>query len=250
MTGPGGFPQERVVEVSVCRMYSDGTDFDTMYDSFVFAEPMDLGKVSLDYLSDNYGITAEMLYVAPPEDIVVRELFDKLRDRECTSFDVNRTFGQFLCVEPWDLNGEVTFLPSISGRIPPEYAGDIKSAYDYVTPGNPMDVHGSTSMDLCLMSTSIMMRLRQSGYFRSEVPEEHAQIHDRVQYGQQEQQQIYYHRPDAEDGGDHARRDYEDVPEYEQQQASDEELVAQHVLAVHIEDPQAQEPEHPRDYSQ
>lgn len=164
-TGPKGFPQDRVVQVSVCRMHSDGTDFDTVYDSLVFADPMDLGKDSLDYLSDNYGITAEMLYVSPPEDVVVKELFDKLQDKECTSFNVNRTFGQFLCVEPWDLNGEITFLPSISGRIPPEYANDIKAAYDYVTPGNPMSVQGTNSMDQCLMSTSIMMKLRQSGYF-------------------------------------------------------------------------------------
>jgi hypothetical protein len=165
MTGPKGFPQDRVVEVSVCRMLSDGGDYDTVYDSFVFADPMDLGKDSLDYLQENHGITAEMLYVSPEEDVVVKELFSKLRDRECTSFNVNRTFGQFLCVEPWDLNGEVVFLPSISSRIPPEYAKDLKAAYDYVTPGNPMDVHGKTSMDLCLMSTSIMMRLRQTGYF-------------------------------------------------------------------------------------
>ncbi|MBQ7979921.1 MAG: hypothetical protein IJ248_09275 [Candidatus Methanomethylophilaceae archaeon] len=164
-TGPKGFPQDRVVQVSVCRMHRDGTDFDTVYDSLVFADPMDLGKDSLDYLSDNYGITAEMLYVSPPEDVVVKELFDKLQDKECTSFNVNRTFGQFLCVEPWDLNGEITFLPSISGRIPPEYAKDIKTAYDYVTPGNPMSVQGTNSMDQCLMSTSIMMKLRQSGYF-------------------------------------------------------------------------------------
>ena len=165
VTGPKGFPQDRVVEVSVCHMHSDGNDYDTIYDSFAFADPMDIGKDSLDYLSENYGISAEVLYVSPPVEVVVKELFSKLQDKECTSFNVNRTFGQFLCVEPWDLNGEVIFLPSISSRLPQEYANDLKAAYDYVTPGNPMDVHGTNSMDMCLMSTSIMMQLRRTGYF-------------------------------------------------------------------------------------
>ena len=164
-TGPNGFPMDRVIEVSVCRVLKDGSDYDTVYDSFVFTDPIDVGKDSLDYIQETYGITAETLYAAPDVDVIAKELLVKLKDKECTSFDVNRTFGQFLCVEPWDLNGEITFLPSINGRIPPEYAGSIKDAYDYVTPGNPMGVSAKTSMDLCLMSTSIMMKLRQTGFF-------------------------------------------------------------------------------------
>ena len=163
-TGPKGFPMDKVVEVAVCRMHRDGTDYDTVYESTVFSDPMDLGKDALDYILENSGITAEMLYASTPEDVVVKELTAKLRDTECTSFNVNRTFGQFLCVEPWDLNGELTLLPSISSRLPPEYSKDLKAAYDYASPGNPMKVEGSRAMDLCLMSTSIMMRLRQGGY--------------------------------------------------------------------------------------
>ena len=165
-SGPKGFPMDRVIEVAVCRMHRDGTDYDTVYDSYVFADPMDLGKASLDYIEENYGITAEALYSAPDEGTVAKELLGKLRDTECTSFNVNRTFGQFLCVEPWDLNGELSLFASISSRLPAEYTSTLKEAYDYVTPGNPMDVRGSTAMDRCLMSTSIMMRLRQTGYFR------------------------------------------------------------------------------------
>jgi len=165
-TGPKGFPMDRVIEVAVCRMHRDGNDFDTVYDSFVFADPMDIGKDALDYIQENYGVTAETLYAAPDVDIVSKELLMKLRDAECTSFDVNLTFGAFLCVEPWDLNGEVTLFTSISNRLPPEHSRTLKEAYDYVTPGNPMEVTGSTAMDRCLMSTSIMMKLRQTGYFR------------------------------------------------------------------------------------
>ncbi len=164
-TGPKGFPIDRVVQIAVCRMHKDGEDFDTIYDSFIFADPKDLGKDALDYLQDNYGITAETLYSAPSEEDVVNELHDKLKDTECTSFNVNLTFGKFLCVEPWDLNMELTMLPSISSRLPREYSNTLREAYDYVTPGNPMEVSGDNAMDRCLMSTSIMMKLRQTGYF-------------------------------------------------------------------------------------
>ncbi len=164
-TGPRGFPIDKVIEVAVCRMHRDGLDFDTYYHSFVYSDPVDLGKDALDYIEENYGITAETLYSAPDEESVVNELRNKLLDKECTSFDVNRTFGQFLCVEPWDLNGELSLFASISSRLPSEYSKTLKDAYDYVTPGNPMDIQGSTAMDQCLMSTSIMMRLRQTGYF-------------------------------------------------------------------------------------
>ncbi len=50
MSGPKGFSMDRVVEVAVCRMHKNGMDFDTVYDSFVYAEAMDLGKDSLDYI--------------------------------------------------------------------------------------------------------------------------------------------------------------------------------------------------------
>lgn len=167
VTGPKGFPMDRVVDVAVCRMHRDGQDFDTVYNSTVFADPMDIGKDSLDYIQENYGMTAEVLYASPEVGIVAKELLEKLRDTEATSFDVNRTFGQFLCVEPWDLNGELALFPSISSRLPPEHSSDLKDAYDYVTPGNPMQIEGKTAMDRCLMSTSIMMKLRQTGFFRS-----------------------------------------------------------------------------------
>jgi len=164
-TGERGFPQERTVEVAVCRMHADGTDFDTLYQSFVHADPMDIGKGALDYLLDNYGITADALYIAPDEEIVAKELLSKIKDKECTSFHVNRTFGQFLCFEPWDLTGEVYLFVSISSRLPAEVASDVVEAYQKMFPDNPMGVVGKTAMDRCLMSTAIMMRLRQNGLF-------------------------------------------------------------------------------------
>ena len=250
-TGPKGFPMDKVVEVSVCRMHRDGTDYDTIYDSFVGCDPMDLGKDALDFLNDNYGITAETLYAAPDEDVVVKELLAKLRDTECTSFDVNRTFGQFLCVEPWDLNGELTLLPSLSSRIPPEYRHSLKEAYDYVTPGNPMDVSGSTSMDLCLMSTSIMMRLRTTGFFRS-CPDGEMEIEYRIRQRYQEkydvQEQEAHCREVLEYRHYDVRRQAEKqkVAQPEEHESEQQHEVTERPVIVAVDLPDAQEAEQRR----
>jgi hypothetical protein len=251
-TGPRGFPMDRVVEVAVCRMHRDGTDFDTVYNSFVFADPMDLGKDSLDYLQENYGITAEVLYVAPEVEIVAKELHEKLYDTEATSFDVNRTFGQFLCVEPWDLNGELSLFPSISSRLPPEYSSTLQEAYDYVTPGNPMDVHGSTAMDRCLMSTSIMMRLRTTGFFRSGLPDGYVEPYQGDKDRDDESQDVQQKQADAQDrlqySADEAghQAEQQGVGRYEQDESDYEEDVSLYVPVVVVDHPQAEEAEESR----
>jgi len=181
-SGPQGYPMDRVVEISATRVLADGSDFDTVYDSFVFADPLDIGKDSLDYLDENYGIDPGTLYSAPDLGTVRREVLDKLKDKVCTSFNVGYTFGSYLCVEPWDFNGEMEFLPSIASRLPPEHSATLDDAYSYVSPGNPLGIQGKTSMDMCLMSTSIMMGLRRSGFFRSSVTKGYVESDERIQH--------------------------------------------------------------------
>ena len=59
VTGPKGAPKDRVAEVAVCRVLSDGSDFETVYNDSVALDPLDLGKEPLDYMEANYGITPE-----------------------------------------------------------------------------------------------------------------------------------------------------------------------------------------------
>ena len=161
-TGDKGFPYNKVVQIAICKMHKDGEDYDTIYDSFISVDPLDIGKEGLDHLQSHYGITAETLYAAPDEEYVIKEVFSKLSGTECTSFNVNHTFGKFLCVEPWDLNMELTMLPSISSRLDLEFSKDIQVAYEHYAPGNPMQITGRTAMDRCLMSLSLMMLLRRN----------------------------------------------------------------------------------------
>ena len=62
-TGPSGYPKDTVAEIAVCRVLSDGSDFETVYNDGIALDPKDLGKDPLDYMEENYGIVPEDLYV-------------------------------------------------------------------------------------------------------------------------------------------------------------------------------------------
>lgn len=171
-TGDNGMPKDTVAEVAVCKMFSDGSDFETTYYGRIALDPRDLGKDALDHLADVHGIGPEGLYMGDPEDTVVRGLQDAIFGKECTSFDVNLTFGRFLCFEPWDTTGELTLLPSYSVRLdrdirnPPEGELAIPYAYSKLCPDDPAGIgKGRTALDLAQMSASMMCILRRGGYF-------------------------------------------------------------------------------------
>ena len=171
-TGNDGMPKDTVAEVAVCRMFSDGSDFETVYYGRIALDPRDLGKESLDHLATVYGIEPEGLYMGDPEEMVVKGLQDAFFGKECTSFDVNFTFGRFLCFEPWDTTGELTLLPSYSVRLdrdlrnPPEGEYAIPYAYSRMCPDDPAGVgEGRTALDLAQMSASMMCVLRRNGFF-------------------------------------------------------------------------------------
>lgn len=170
-TGPKGMPSEAVAEIAVCRMLADGSDFDTILSETVSIDPLDLGKDSLDWLSSSYGINPEDLYAGEDRDVVVKRVQEALYGKECTSYNVNNVFGKYLCFEPWDCTGELTLLPSVSGRLPAELRGPaerehelIRLAYDSLCPGDPACVgKGSRAIQLAQMSASVMMALRTRG---------------------------------------------------------------------------------------
>ena len=171
-TGPRGMPNDTVAQVAVCRMYADGSDYDTVFEGHLALDPKDLGKDSLDFLESEYGITAEDLYAGDDPKTVVERFQSLVFGRECTSYDVKWTFGKFLCFEPWDTTRELTLLPSYSVRLdrsirePEEGKNPIRKAYEATCPGDPLSVGpGNGAFELAQMSAGVMMELRKAGYF-------------------------------------------------------------------------------------
>ncbi len=172
-TGPKGIPSDTVAQIGICRMLPDGSDFDTVYDATVLLDPKDLGKGSLDYLAECYGINPEDLYMGEEQKDVVKKVQRIIFGRECTSYNVGNVFGKFLNFEPWDCTRNLTLLPSISMRLDPDLKGPpemeyelVRKAYDTLCPGDPACVgEGRGAVDMARMAVSVLMRLRTQGWF-------------------------------------------------------------------------------------
>ena len=172
-TGPKGAPDDPVAEIAVCRMDGDGGDFDTVYSELIALDPRDLGKDSLDYLSDNFDIHPEELYGGLPVSTVSEQLSRIIFGKECTSYNIGNVFGKHLSFEPWDCARELTVLPSISVRLDKELRGPpeqehqlIRRAYDTLCPGDPACVgDGRRAIHLAQMAVSVLMVLRRDGWF-------------------------------------------------------------------------------------
>lgn len=170
-TGGRGCSQDAIVEMAICRVRSDGTSFETIYNDGIAVDPLDLGKDALDYMEVNYGIMPEELYSGSPQGRVVSDFQRMVFGNECTSFDVSQTFGKFLSFEPWDATGNLTILPSISARLPlgtydrtlpPSTV--IPSVYRSLCPDDPASVgEGRRALHLAQMSASILSVLRRNG---------------------------------------------------------------------------------------
>lgn len=175
-TGPAGYPADQVAEVAVCRI--EGTDFVTVYDDVVALDPLDLGKEPLDYMSEQYGIDVEDLYMGMPIDDVVSHVQDVLFGNECTSYDVGNVFGRYLSFEPWDATGNSELLPSLCARLPRELKGrpweehvKLREAYESLCPGDPADVgDGMHAGHLAQMASSVLLALREQGLYRASEP--------------------------------------------------------------------------------
>ncbi len=120
ITGPKGMPADTVAKVAVSRMLMDGSDFDTVYSGSIAIDPKNIGREGLDHLSGNYGIRPEELYSSEGIDEMVRRLQDAVFGKECTSYNVGNVFEEYLSFKSWDCTGNLTILPSISMRLPPE----------------------------------------------------------------------------------------------------------------------------------
>lgn len=172
-TGDSGFPKDTVAEIAVCRVLSDGSDFDSILSSTINLDPMDLGKDSLDHLDSHHGITTSDLYMGEDQALVVRDYQNLVFGKDCTSFDVNHTFGKYLAFEPWDSTRNLTLLPPIVSRVdrslrePTEDGRPVLcNVYEKLCPGDPAGVgKGFRALDMASMTASIVMVLRESGFY-------------------------------------------------------------------------------------
>lgn len=169
-TGVKGCPEDAVVQIGICGLNSDYSDFDSVYDATIELDPKNLGHDALDRIDSLYGISADSLYLGEDINDVCGEVRRILSGSECISFD-KTTFSRFLCFEPWDLNRSVTFMPAVSLMIPRiftecETPKLIDEVYSHLLEGDPAGV-GKNRSALCMaqMTSCIVMEMRRKGFY-------------------------------------------------------------------------------------
>lgn len=172
--GDKGYPDNIVVEVGVCKVDLDRMDFDSIYSDIIVLDPLNMGKTSLDWLTDTAGIDVRELYMGLPQEEVVSNVKKLLKGNEVACFDIGETFGRFLLFEPWDFTKEMTIMSSVSSRMPRNASpilktnlqGRIGYAYAKLCPDDPADVgDGRRALQLAQMTSEITIRLRKSGLY-------------------------------------------------------------------------------------
>lgn len=172
--GDKGYPDNIVVEVGVCKVDLDRMDFDSIYNDIILLNPVDMGKTSLDWLTDTAGIDVRELYLGTPQEEVVSNVKELLKGNEVACFDVGVTFGRFLLYEPWDFTKEITVMSSISSRIPSNASPIVKTnlqerigyAYSKLCPDDLANIgKGRRALHLAQMTSEIVIKLRKNGLY-------------------------------------------------------------------------------------
>ena len=172
--GDKGYPDNIVVEVGVCRVNLDTMDFDSIYNDIILLDPLDMGKTSLDWITDTAGIDVRELYLGSPQEEVVSRVKEILKGNEVACFDIGETFGRFLLYDPWDFTKLMTIRSSVSARMPGNASPTLKTnlqerigyAYSKLCPDDPAEVgNGRRALQLAQMTSEIIIRLRKSGMY-------------------------------------------------------------------------------------
>ncbi len=172
--GDKGYPENVVVEVGICRIDMETLDYDSVYGELIEKDPLDMGKTSLDFLTDRAGIDTRELYLGLPEENVISDVKKILKGQDVACFDVRETFMKYLLNFPWDMTKEVMIMPAVSFRVPKNLnlkrddpvQDRIVAAYNSLCPGDPAGIKdGRRALHLAQMTSEILIILRKEGMY-------------------------------------------------------------------------------------
>lgn len=103
-TGLDGYPQDLVLEISICSVNTDFKEVTVLYDSILGYNTKDWNYVLKDsWIFSNSTLTLEMIDKAKDHKIIISEVQNIVRDQLVTSFNTDYDFGKFLRLSPWYL---------------------------------------------------------------------------------------------------------------------------------------------------
>ena len=173
-SGPDGYPYDEIVDIAICCVNLDNSEFRTVYHNVVCYDPKSLGKKKLDYLAGIGGLFAEEIYAGDPENKVAQEVLEIIKGKNITSFDVKQEFGRYMTCNPWDITLLASVMPSVSARMPislkckdpSDEPLTIRKAYRRLCKGDPASVGtGRRAIHLAQMSSQILVHMHEKGKY-------------------------------------------------------------------------------------
>ena len=172
-SGPGGYPEDEVVDIGICGIRFEDSRIDSIYSATVRCDTSEWDDTKKNRLISCGISIQEIMHGIPVEDVCAR-VKDILNNRAVASFDVRNVFSGYMVNDPWDLTKEVSIMPSVSSRLPASMGCRIPSdenvcirnAYNRVFDDDPMNIKaGENALDHALMTSAILLRLRKTGRY-------------------------------------------------------------------------------------
>jgi len=173
-TGPDGFPYDEIVDIAVCCVDLDRSEYLTVYHNVIYYDPKQLGKKKLDYLFGIGGLSAEEIYAGDPERKVADETAQIIDGKNIASFDGKQEFGRYMTFDPWDITYRSTVMPSVSSkmpvslkcRFPSDEPVTIRKAYKRLLRNDPACIGtGRRAIHLAQMTSELMIYMRSKGKY-------------------------------------------------------------------------------------
>ena len=173
-SGPDGFPYDEIVDIAVCRVDLDKSEYSTVYHNVIYYDPKYLGKKKLDHLMAIGKLTAEEIYAGDPEKKVADEVMGIIEGKNIAAFDGKHEFGRYMTYDPWDITYRTTVMPSVSSkmpvslkcRFPSDEPVTIRKAYRRLLKNDPARIGtGRRAMHLAQMTSELMIHMRAKGKY-------------------------------------------------------------------------------------
>jgi hypothetical protein len=173
-TGKDGFPYDEIVDIAVCRVDLDKSEYQTVYHNVIYYDPKKLGKQKLDYLSGTGGPFAEEIYAGDPEKKVSEDVRSIIEGKNIAAFDARQEFGRYMTCDPWDITYRSSVMPSVSSKMPvslkckdpSDGPTTIRKAYRRLLRNDPACVGvGRRAVHLAQMTSELMIHMRSKGKY-------------------------------------------------------------------------------------
>lgn len=178
-TGLVGAPNDKVVDIAICKVVLGEDTVKTVYSSLVGHDTSKWNdEQKHSWIFENSDLTPEMVNSAPSENDVVKEVTSILKGKNVTSFNFVYDMDKFLYRMPWDLRSKIVPFRCIMlaskdiCKLPGLYNEykwpKLEEAYSIIVKNDPAHIDGvqkHRALSDAMMASFILLELHRTGNY-------------------------------------------------------------------------------------